>query len=176
MGKKYDSKGWSSTTAARMNRHRVRPEPAPCTSSSVPDHDRVRKMRTRVLYKKWETRRTKFKCMKCWVILPLQNERTTKSIHHGCTEYHSKDAKIGYYSLTAQCRVKWNTSYLYVEAVIILPGEHFFCMQLRKCFSNILKVLYRNSVSPYLVQPVNSTQFSHLWSGGILCSHDIQTS
>ncbi len=32
----------------------------------------------------------------------------------------------------------------YVEAVIILLGEYFFCMQLTKCFSNVLRILYRN--------------------------------
>ncbi len=39
----------TSTTAARMNRHWVKPEPAPCTSSSVPECDRVHKMRTTIL-------------------------------------------------------------------------------------------------------------------------------
>ncbi len=54
-----------------------------------------------------------FKCMNCRVILPLQNERTMKSVCHDHTEYHhSKDAKIGYYSLAAWCRVIRNTSYL----------------------------------------------------------------
>ncbi len=32
----------------------------------------------------------------------------------------------------------------YVEAGIILPEEYFFCMQLRICFSNALKVVYHN--------------------------------
>ncbi len=32
----------------------------------------------------------------------------------------------------------------YDEAIIIFPVEYFFCMQLRICFSNALKVLYRN--------------------------------
>ncbi len=48
IGKKYESKGWSSTTAVRINQRWVKPEPAPCNSSSVPDRDRVRKMRTSV--------------------------------------------------------------------------------------------------------------------------------
>ncbi len=42
---------------------------------------------------------------------------------------------VGWYRILVIC---------YVEAAIILPGEYFFCIQLRICFSNILKVLYRN--------------------------------
>ncbi len=42
---------------------------------------------------------------------------------------------VGWYGIPVIC---------YAEGVIILPGEHFFCMQLRICFSNVLKVLYRN--------------------------------
>ncbi len=42
---------------------------------------------------------------------------------------------VGWYGITIIC---------YVEVVIILPGEYFFCMQLRICFSNVLKVPYRN--------------------------------
>ncbi len=34
------------TTAARMNQRWVKPEPAPYTSSSMPDRDRVCEMRT----------------------------------------------------------------------------------------------------------------------------------
>ncbi len=31
------------------------------------------------------------------------------------------------------------------------------------------------SISPYTAQSVNNTRFSYLWSGGILCSHDVWT-
>ncbi len=53
MGKKIrvELKGWSSTTAARMNRRWVKPEAAPCTSSSVPDRDRVHEMWTEIISK-----------------------------------------------------------------------------------------------------------------------------
>ncbi len=42
---------------------------------------------------------------------------------------------VGWYGILVIC---------YVEAIIILPGEYLFCMQLRICFSNVLKVLRGN--------------------------------
>ncbi len=48
--KKYEYSGWTLTTAARMNQRWVKPELVPCTSSSMPDRNRVREFRTVCLH------------------------------------------------------------------------------------------------------------------------------